>query len=302
MVNFSYSTVKERGEVMSSSKKNTYILDQQRGEEMARLLQQERLLTDVMHGLFPVEMDVLPVHTVLDIACGPGGWVLDVARAYPHMHVTGFDIDRMLVDFGRTQAMAYHLDNAHFRVMDATKALKFPDASFDFINARLLVGFMLPQKWPKLLQECVRMVRPGGILRLTECEVAITSSPASEQLYGLLTQALKRAGQSFSPDGRTAGITPVLRRLLRDAGCHQLMHAAYAVDFSYGSEVYSGAYEDFQAAFKLIQPFFIRTGVATEEEIAPLYQQALLEMQQPDFCGIWYYLSVWGMKPEASSP
>ena len=282
----------------SSTKKttNTYIMDQQNAAEMARLLQQGRLLTEMMNGLFPAAFDVSEIHDVLDIACGPGGWVLDVARAYPSMHVTGFDIDRTLVDFGRAQAQAYHLDNAHFRVMDATKTLKFPDASFDFINARLLVGFMLPQKWPRLMQECMRLLRPGGIIRLTECEAAITSSPASERLYGLLTQALFRAGQSFSPDGRVAGITPVLRRLLRDAGCQQIEYTAYAVDFSHGSETYMSMYEDFQEAFKLIQPFFVRMGVASAEDIEAIYQQALQEMQEPDFCGIWYYLAVWGRK------
>jgi ubiquinone/menaquinone biosynthesis C-methylase UbiE len=280
---------------------NTYIMDQQNAAEMARLLQQGRLLTDVMSGLFPDALDLSRVHDVLDIACGPGGWVLDVARTYPQMQVTGFDIDRMLVEYARAQAVAYHLGNVSFKTMDATKTLKFPTASFDFINARLLVGFMLPQKWPRLLQECQRLLRPGGIIRLTECEVAISSSPASEQLYGMLTHALKLAGQSFHPDGRVAGITPVLRRLLRDAGCQHITHTAYAVDFSFGSEAYSSGYEDFQAAFKLIQPFFVRMGVATEDEIESLYQQALLEMQQADFCAIWYYLSVWGMKPEASS-
>ena len=296
--------MKKEGEAMppsSGSKKNTYILDQQNAIEMTRLLLQERLLTHMMGGLFPDGLDFSGVQTVLDIACGPGGWVLDVARAYPQMQVTGFDTDRMLVEFARAQAQMYHLDNTHFRVMDATKPLKFADASFDFVNARLLVSFMLPQKWPRLMQECVRILRPGGILRLTECEVAITSSPASEHLYGLLTQALKRAGQSFSPDGRTAGITPVLRRLVRDAGCQQIKHAAYAIDFSYGSPAYRSGYDDFEAAFNLLQPFFVRTEVATEDEVEALYQQALREMQAPDFCGIWFYLSVWGMKPEPSS-
>lgn len=40
------------------------------------------------------------------------------------------------------------------------------------------------------------------------------------------TQALKVAGQSFSPDGRHGGITPLLGRFLRDAGCRNIRHLA----------------------------------------------------------------------------
>jgi ubiquinone/menaquinone biosynthesis C-methylase UbiE len=271
-------------------------MDQQNAQEMARLLLQQQLLSEAM-GLFPDRLDLSRVHDVLDIACGPGGWALDVAQQYPQMQITGFDIDRMLVDFARAQAVVSHLDNAHFRVMDATKPLRFADGSFDLINARLLLGFMLPTKWPKLIAECLRLLRPGGMIRLTECEMAFTNSLASEQLYGLLAQALKRAGQSFSPDGRVAGITPMLPRFLRDVGCRQVQHAAYAIDFSHGSEAYVIAYEDYRVGFKLVQPFLVRMGVGTEEEIATLYEQALQEMQAPGFCGIWFYLSVWGEKP-----
>lgn len=283
----------------ASSRKNTYIMDQQNAEEMARLLLQERLLSDVMGGLFPGRLDLSRVHDVLDIACGPGGWVLDVAQQYPKVQCTGFDIDRMLVDFARAQATTLGLDNAHFRVMDATKPLKFADGSFDWINARLLVGFMLPAKWPKLILECMRLLRPGGIIRLTECELALTNSPASEHLYGLLARALKVAGQSFSPDGRVAGITPMLKKFLRDVGCQQLQHAAYAIDFSTGSEAFANAFQDYRAAFKLVQPFLVRMGVATEEEVEAFYEQALVEIQASDFCGIWFYLSTWGEKPDS---
>lgn len=283
-------------EQQMSRKTNTYIMDQQNAQEMARLLLQQQLLADAV-GLFPDGLNISRIRDVLDIACGPGGWALEVAQQYPQMQVTGFDLDRMLVDFARAQAAVSHLDNAHFRVMDATKPLKFADGAFDLVNARLLVGFMLPAKWPKLMQECLRLLRPGGTIRLTECELALTNSPASEQLYGLLARALKAAGQSFSPDGRVAGITPMLKKLLRDAGCQHIQHAAYAIDFSHGAEAYADAYQDYRAGFKLVQPFLVKMAVGTEEEIAALYERALVEMQTADFSGIWFYLSAWGEKP-----
>jgi hypothetical protein len=50
-------------------------------------------------------------------------------------------------------------------------------------------------------------------------------------------------------------------------------------------------------AFKLIQPFLVQTGVTTQEQVDQLYEQMLLEMRSPDFCGLAYLLTVWGKRP-----
>ncbi len=50
-------------------------------------------------------------------------------------------------------------------------------------------------------------------------------------------------------------------------------------------------------AGKLIQPFFVKAGVTTQQEAESLYQQALEEMMAPDYCALLYFLSAWGEKP-----
>src|SRR5436305_1297583 len=68
----------------------TYFIDAENAAEMARLTNQDRLITRMMGGLFPVHLDpVHNIHDILDISCGPGGWVLDIAQAYPEKWVTG---------------------------------------------------------------------------------------------------------------------------------------------------------------------------------------------------------------------
>ncbi|MBV8822593.1 MAG: class I SAM-dependent methyltransferase, partial [Ktedonobacteraceae bacterium] len=56
------------------------------------------------------------------------------------------------------------LENASVRVMNALKPVDFADGSFDLVNTRGIVGLMLPEKWPKFIQECLCILRPGGIL------------------------------------------------------------------------------------------------------------------------------------------
>ena len=58
---------------------NNYFIDPENASEMARLMHQDRLTSLGMGGIFPERADFSPVHDVLDIGCGPGGWVLDMA-------------------------------------------------------------------------------------------------------------------------------------------------------------------------------------------------------------------------------
>lgn len=280
----------------------TYVIDTESAAEQARLIDQDTMLTDAMSGpLSEYSGDVTDrLHDVLDIACGPGGWVQRVARDYPWMQVIGIDISTSMITFARTRAEVMRLHNAHFRVMDATGPLDFPDASCDLVNARLVSGFLLPAQWPLLLSECQRVLRPGGIMRLTEGEWGITTSsaPATARLFGLGLDALYRAGRSFSPDGRYHAITPMLRQFLRQAGFADLSYQGYAVDHSAGTEAHRGFYENYQALFKLGQPFLLQQGLASQEELDSLYQQALCEMLADDFGALLYLLTFWGSKPE----
>jgi SAM-dependent methyltransferase len=276
---------------------NTYVNPTESGAEMARLLDQDRLITRAMGGLFPERKDLDGISRVLDIGCGPGGWVQEVTFAHQEIAAVGIDISQAMIEYAKAQATVQGLDNAHFQVMDATGPLAFADASFDLVNARTIAGFMLAENWPQLLAECLRILRPGGIIRLTETDLwGITTSLAFEKMHAMCMAAVKAAGHGFSPDGRTFGITPVLGRLLREAGFQDLGHRAYVNDYSLGTEAYKGMYDNFVVFYKLVQPFLLKKGVATPEELDELYREVQLEMLEDDFCGIMYLLTVWGQK------
>jgi len=249
-----------------------------------------------MGGLLPERSnDFSGIYRVLDVACGPGGWAQEVAFAHPEMEVTGFDISPAMIDYARMQAQVQGLNNASFLVMNLLKPLDFPDSSFDLVNARF-INFLPAAAWPQLVQEFRRITRPGGFIRLTESEWwYFTTSPALENLNAMIIRALKIQG-SFSQTGRFTGILPMLGRLLRDAGCVNIQLVPHVIDFSAGTKAYQGFRKDAAAVFKLFQPFIIRMGVATQEEMDPLYEQMLLEMQQDDFRGLMLPLTAWGEK------
>jgi len=193
----------------------SYILDTENTAEMARLTKQDRLVTTGMGGLAAAYDDLSGRHHLLDIACGPAGWALDLASTFPHINVVGIDINRQMIAYAQAQAQARQLANADFRVMDALQPLAFPEHSFDLVNARFLVGFMPRAAWLPLLRECLRVLRPGGLIRLTEFdEPGTTNSEAFEQWDAITFNATRKAGLTAAPGGRNFGITPLLGRLL----------------------------------------------------------------------------------------
>lgn len=280
-----------------SSRDNTYILGHTYAEQV-RLVEQDRHFTQGMGGLLPEQTDLSAIHRVLDVACGPGGWALELAQERPRIQVVGIDIDAGMIDYAIEQARASGLDNASFRVMNALDPLDFPDAFFDLVNARFMVGFLPTTTWPQIIQEFLRITRKGGIIRLTESEWGGTTTSASyERSLSFTIRAMQRVGQSFSPDGRHVGITPMIRRFLQDAGCLNIQEQAHALDFSVGTAAHQDIMQDLWIAQKLLQPFHMGVAGATQQDVDQIYQKIPVEMLSDEFCGILYLLTVWGERP-----
>jgi ubiquinone/menaquinone biosynthesis C-methylase UbiE len=276
-----------------------YFIDAESTAETARLMYQDRLTTEQMSGVLHEHSleKISTLRSVLDLACGPGGWVVDLAYASPNAQIVGVDISKNNISYAQSQARAQGLDNARFQVMDILKPLDFPDNSFDLINARLLFSFMPKHAWVPLAQECQRILRPGGILRMTEMSDGSTNSLACNQLNAQVTKALFLTGRSFSPDGQTTGIAPMLGRFLLDANYVSLSKAAYAVDASAGMDAHWQFYQNYKVLYRLLKPFLLQMKVTTSEEFESLYEQALEDIESDTFCAMNFILTVWGEKP-----
>ena len=277
---------------------NAYVMDAESATEMARLLNQERLMTRGMGGLFPERADdLIDIHDILDIGCGPGGWVLDVAYTYPDIQVTGIDISKSMIEYARAYARVQYLDNAHFLVKDALKSLDFPDNSFDMVNARFVVGFTPKTAWPAFLKECLRILRPGGIIRVTEGETGSSTSLAYSELGELMPMLLKRAGFTFSGDGRTVGIMIAMNRLLREAGFEHIQKMAHVIETAPGLEGYTMWVDNFKITYQTVMPMLVKMSITTPEEFERMFNAALLDMLADDFGAMSFYVTMWGQKP-----
>jgi SAM-dependent methyltransferase len=284
-----------------SEEENTYIFDTESAAEMARLIDQDRVITLGMGGALSGIPDLPIGGQILDLGCGPGGWVLDVAYARPDVEVAGVDISETMIGYAYARARTQVLSNASFGVMDLRLPLDFSDGSFDLVNARELVVALKREAWEPLLMECTRILKPGGLLRFTEpVDFGVTNSLICERVMALLSQALWKSGYGFSVDGRTLGMTTMLPGLFRTAGYVQVHAQAHAIEFSANQDAWLEMYRNFQVAAATAPPFYVSTGLVTMEEIVDLSQQLLQEMRSPDFRAMWHLVTILGTKPGAS--
>lgn len=278
--------------------RNDYVMDSESATEMARLINQDRVMTEAMGGLFPERHgDLTGISTILDIGCGPGGWVLDVARAYPDRRVVGVDISNLMIEYARALAFSQRLDNARFQVTNVHTPMSFNDNTFDFINARFMVGFTPTKAWPAFLEECMRILKPGSIFRLTEGDIGSSTSASYTKLTMTMPMILKRIGYSFSPDGSSTGIAIAMHRLLRDAGFTNIQKMAHALETAPWLPGYQMWVDNMKVTFLTARPTIVKMHIMPEDEYDQLYNQALMDMLSNDFYAIGYFLTMWGSKP-----
>lgn len=275
---------------------NKYFINSN-GAESARLIDQEHIFTAALSGLFPVEIEPVSIGTVLDLACGPGEWASEVVFKYPHIEVTGVDIDPDMVSYARAMARVGFRDNVTFEVMDVKKLLDFPSRSFDFINGRLLFGFMDRESWPKLLAECYRVLTPGGVLCLTEYEVTISNSTALQYLLKCLYKALADQERTYSVDRGSVGICHMLDKLLKEARFKDTVGRPFHLDSSYGMPGYLAGNRNTYNALALMKPYLLEAGSLAAEEYERLHQQMQIDMLSDTYVNISFGLQAWGYKP-----
>lgn len=272
-------------------------------EEMKRLQVQDQMLTSGMGGVLPEQADLSGVQSVLDVACGTGGWLIGVAHSYPTIsRLAGIDISGKMINNARANAEARQVSTrVEFRVMDALRKLDFPNASFDLLNLRLGDSWLRTWDWPETLQEFQRVVRPGGIIRVTESDMLSDNgtSPALARFMDIFFDALYQSGHYFTPD--RSCLLNELAPMLQRSGMQNVQTRACALQFRSGTDTGQNLIENVQHSFQTFLPF-LRKWTHVPEDYEAIYHQALQDMQQPAFRATWNFVTAWGIRPPEEEP
>jgi ubiquinone/menaquinone biosynthesis C-methylase UbiE len=277
---------------------HTYFVENRSNEEeLRRLLVHDKMFTSCMGGVLPEQADPGAFRRILDVGCGTGGWLIEAAKTYPSASLLiGVDASSMMVEYARAQAEAQGVsDRVEFHVMDALRFLEFPADYFDLVNQRAGMSWLRTWDWGKLLQEYIRVARPGGTIRVIEGDVFPDStSPALTRIGELGVAAFYQSGHLFTEE--KGGVRKELASLLSRHSIEQVQTRAYALEYRTGTEQWQDLFDDMKHGMRTGLPF-LRKWTQVPEDYEELYQQTLSEMQQADFVATWHVVTAWGSVP-----
>ncbi|KIM40851.1 hypothetical protein M413DRAFT_154519 [Hebeloma cylindrosporum] len=107
-----------------------------------------------------------PPTKVLELGCGTGTWILRCAETWKDCHFVGLDIVPLhpdLQNVGSESASRITWLQHNF-----LEGLPFQNEEFDFVHIKRIALGVPENKWDKLFEDIVRVMKPGGAFEMVE--------------------------------------------------------------------------------------------------------------------------------------
>jgi ubiquinone/menaquinone biosynthesis C-methylase UbiE len=170
---------------------------------------------DVQRGLcqlLPTPADGV-VRRILDLACSIGQFATAFKERFPQAEVWGIDASAPMVRYAHKRAVDMGLE-VHFaqRLAEDTK---FPDNSFDIVNAFILFHEVPLDIAEKIVAEAARVLRPGGIFCVEDfANRKLGQVPAMAEYTGFIDSVYN--GEPYAPDFVHSDFPGLLRKYFRE--------------------------------------------------------------------------------------
>jgi SAM-dependent methyltransferase len=195
---------------------NTYLLAG-RDSELARLRLQARVWEPAARAL-AADLELPFGARVLDVGCGPLGWLRVLAERVPDGVVVGTDVDPEMLAVAR--AAVDEAGHDHVRLIeDDLFHSALPAGMFDLVHARFQLCPL--GRVHEQLAAYRRLLKPGGILILEDPDTRSWTyepyAPATARLIGRIRQAFTAArgdldmGRRLPALMREHGLAPSVR-------------------------------------------------------------------------------------------
>ncbi|KAG0274363.1 hypothetical protein BGZ95_009868 [Linnemannia exigua] len=187
-------------------------------DEMDRLHLQHFVIRHAFNGNTRAKFDNKIHKDVLDVGC-------EMSTEHTETNFTGIDISAVWPTEIRPR-------NCRFQVVNVLQGLPFEDNTFDFVHQRFLIMGYPAKDWPFVIQELIRVTKPGGIIELTEIPIVSNANgPELTKLMEVLEQGCIERGLDTKAAKKLEG-------MLREAGIQDVKacHASIPVG-AWGAKV-----------------------------------------------------------------
>ncbi|HEU5383133.1 MAG TPA: methyltransferase domain-containing protein [Ktedonobacteraceae bacterium] len=154
---------------------NSYYLLPKDVQEINRLDFQHFLLRRLLGSNYATPLPS-STRSILDVGCGTGLWVREMAQQFPRAQVVGLDLEL-------SNVANNHPANCWFVAGNILQGLSFSSERFDFVHQRLLVAALPAQAWPVVVKELVRVTSSSGWVEMLEIGQSMTNPGPATSRY-----------------------------------------------------------------------------------------------------------------------
>lgn len=101
---------------------------------------------------------------VLDVGCTVGHNAVPIAQGFPEAEVIGIDTAAPVLRYGAARAASLGVTNIKFVQASGEDLSRFPDNHFDWVQTTMFLHETSASAMPRILSECHRVLKPGGLL------------------------------------------------------------------------------------------------------------------------------------------
>ncbi|KAI8076439.1 S-adenosyl-L-methionine-dependent methyltransferase [Gilbertella persicaria] len=162
-------------------------------DESDRLMTLHYILKSTFQGNFTAPVYPLLEQNVrrakaLDIGCGAGTWILEMATEFPNAEFYGVDECPMFPTHIKP-------GNSHFLAHNVLKGLPYEDKTFDFVYMRNMILYFTPEELSSLLMEISRVMKPGAYFEIIDTNYTVRhAGPITSKVINTDLKSLLYAG------------------------------------------------------------------------------------------------------------
>lgn len=207
---------------------------------------------------------IRPGDQVLDLACGPGNQLVQIARIHPRAQFVGVDISSNMLELAQATMQRLGTGNVRLQQEDICRLDGIADASMDCVTCTLSLHHLPDEAALEAAMRAVRRVlKPGGGLYLADFGRLKRAATQYYFAHDRVAEQTPLFTADFLNSMKAAFSVAELRRAIAvlgdDVACHQTILAPFMVIFQRMRE--GDVNEESQA---LARTLF--------EQLSPLYQ------------------------------